>query len=64
MDMKGSSLHPGNNTFTLHIDFADLNGVEYSMEEQFQIDLVDVTAWQRIKIWFKGIDRGLRKLFK
>ncbi|MBU0460974.1 MAG: transglutaminase-like domain-containing protein, partial [Nanoarchaeota archaeon] len=64
IDMTGAVLHIGNNTFNIAVQFTDLNGKEHSTEKSFEIDLVNVTIWQRIAIFWRDIDQRLRKLFK
>lgn len=50
LSLTGGDLHPGSNTFTILATYPDKNGVEYKTEKNINIELVNVTFWQRIKI--------------
>ena len=55
IEMRGSDLKAGMNTFTITTTFTDAQGTNYQTTQTFTITLVDVTTWQRVKIFLKSI---------
>ncbi|MDO8642761.1 MAG: transglutaminase domain-containing protein [Candidatus Woesearchaeota archaeon] len=53
--MQGSDLQPDTNVFTVTAAFTDEKGTPYETTNTFTVTLVDVTAWQRIKIFVKSL---------
>ena len=63
LEMIGKDLNPGNNLFNLTIDFEDDNRKEYHDSTSFSINLVNVTFFQRIAIFFNNIGRFILNIF-
>lgn len=55
LEMRGSDLKAGANIFTITAMFTDAEGTRYQTSKTFTVALVDVTAWQQVKIFFKSI---------
>ena len=55
VDLRGKSMDVGRNRYKLKVDYKDKNGKEYDTEQEFYINLVDVTFFQRIKIILRNI---------
>ena len=55
LEMRGSDLKAGTNVFTSTALFTDVDGMKYQTTAAFTITLADVTAWQRVKIFFKRL---------
>ena len=55
IEFSGSDLRPGQNNFTIDIDYKDGNEKDYEKKEAFAVSLVDVTIWQRIVILLKHL---------
>ncbi|MBW3013275.1 transglutaminase domain-containing protein [Candidatus Woesearchaeota archaeon] len=49
--IPGSKLKPGKNQFEILFKYKDINGKEYEQEEKFEINLVNVTFSQKIKLF-------------
>lgn len=63
INLKGSDLNKGKNNFKLHVDFEDVQGNDYAVEEDFSITLKGVGFGQTIKIWFNRLARWIEGLF-
>ncbi|MFH1063882.1 MAG: transglutaminase-like domain-containing protein [Candidatus Woesearchaeota archaeon] len=62
LDSADLSLDP--NIFTVSVNYKDLNGKLYTLAEEFEISLINVTFGQRTVIFLHDLDRWLRNLFK
>jgi len=62
MNSRDLSLKP--NLFVISVSYHDINGKLYTVKEDFEISLSDVTFGQRMVIWLHDADRWLRNLFK
>ncbi len=63
-NLDSGDLSMDTNTFTVSINYKDLNGKLYTLEEEFEISLINVTFGQRTVIFLHDLDRWLRNLFK
>ena len=57
LELSGKDLKEGENIFNISVDYKDNNGKEYSASEEINISLVDVTFFQRIMLFFRGLVR-------
>ncbi len=53
--MQGRDLQADANVFTVTARFTDEKGTPYETTNTFTVELVEVTMWQRVKIFFKSI---------
>lgn len=52
LSLKGDSLKLGPNNVSLKITFSDLDGKDYVIGEDFQVNLLHISLWQRIRLFF------------
>ena len=50
------------NEFKILVNYKDKNNRNYKTEEKFSIDLVNVTLWQRIQIFFNELGKFINSL--
>ena len=63
LQLIGKDLNAGQNLFNLTLDFEDDNREEYHESTTFTINLVNVTFFQRIAIFFNNIGRFIINFF-
>lgn len=54
--LKGKNFKEGVNTVRIRVEYSDELGKGYSTEASIELDLVNVTFFQRIMIWLYGFD--------
>ncbi len=62
VNLYGSSLHEGRNDINLRLRYSDDKKREYYIQKDFNIELVDVTALQKIELLAYKIEKLLRKM--
>ena len=63
-NLNSQDLSTKPNTFTISVNYKDLNEKIYTEKEEFEIGLVNVSFGQRMVIFIHDLDRWLRNLFK
>jgi len=58
LNLQGSDMKAGKNDFKILVKYKDKNSKVYETEKEFSIELVDVNLWQRVYIFFNGINRS------
>jgi transglutaminase-like putative cysteine protease len=62
INLQGKDLKEGINTFRILSVYHDNNGKEYKTSESFTIDLVEISLWQRIKLFFISIAEIIERI--
>lgn len=62
INLQGSDLNVGRNKFKILVNYKDKNNREYKTEQEFYIELVNVTLWQRVLIFFNNIEKFISGL--
>jgi hypothetical protein len=55
IDMYGSDMLVGANTFHVTATFSDEFGTQYESNKAFSVELINVTFWQKVKIFFNTL---------
>ena len=55
LNIDGSLLSVDENTVSYELSYFDNSGIEYKKEGKTQVLLVDVSSWQRLKIFFRDL---------
>jgi hypothetical protein len=55
LKIPGSSLNAGKNILDIKVVFKDDLGQEYTVTESIEIDLINLTFFQRLQIWIRSI---------
>ncbi len=55
VSVSGSSLRPGMNTVPITVTFADIDGKTYTYSSSLNIELINVSLWQRIVFWLEDL---------
>ena len=55
VEMHGEDMVAGNNQFSVSATFADEFGTRYESRKSFSVELINVTFWQKVKIFFNTL---------
>ncbi len=58
LNLQGSDMKAGKNDFKILVKYKDKNSKVYETEKEFSVELVNVNLWQRVYIFFNGINRS------
>ena len=61
IEMLGSNMDPKENNYKIELEWRDDKGRYYQTDKEFEISLVDVNFWQKIKIFFRNIGEAFSR---
>jgi len=61
--LKGDNLNLNKNNFNIIITYEDAEGKQYSLSQEFYINLNNPTLWQKINIWLRVLEKNITNWF-